>query len=155
MWKFIVDVVHDFVSSLQPDVGRGFLHVSNVFLFNLIFLARLACYYKGLTHWGWDNGSHVADDVLKCIFWILITISLEFVPKAPINNILALVQIMAGCLWGYKPLPESMMVSLRHIYGSLKLNELALHACAWEAAGTNWDATGRYEEYCASNCQHW
>ena len=33
MWKFIVDVVHDFVSSLQPDVGRGFLHVSNMFLF--------------------------------------------------------------------------------------------------------------------------
>ena len=32
MWKFIVDVVHDFVSSIQPDVGRGFLHVSNVFL---------------------------------------------------------------------------------------------------------------------------
>ena len=35
MWKFIVDVVHDFVSSLQPDVGRGFLHVSNVFLLTL------------------------------------------------------------------------------------------------------------------------
>ena len=35
MWKFIVDVVHDFVSSIQPDVGRGFLHVSNVFLFLL------------------------------------------------------------------------------------------------------------------------
>ena len=33
MWKFIVDVVHDFASSLQPDVGQGFLHVSNVFLF--------------------------------------------------------------------------------------------------------------------------
>ena len=33
MWKFIVDVVHDFVSSLQPDVGRGILHVSNLFLF--------------------------------------------------------------------------------------------------------------------------
>ena len=33
MWKFIVDVVRDFVSSLQPDVGQGFLHVSNVFLF--------------------------------------------------------------------------------------------------------------------------
>ena len=31
MWKFIVDVVHAFVNSLQPDVGRGFLHVSNVF----------------------------------------------------------------------------------------------------------------------------
>ena len=35
MWKLIVDVVHDFVSSLQPDVGRGFLHISNVFLFIL------------------------------------------------------------------------------------------------------------------------
>ena len=35
MWKFIVDVVNDFVSSLQPDVGRGFLHVSDVFLFKL------------------------------------------------------------------------------------------------------------------------
>ena len=32
MWKFKVDVVHEFVSSLQSDVGRGFLHVSNVFL---------------------------------------------------------------------------------------------------------------------------
>ena len=36
MWKFIVDVVLDFVSSLQPDVGRGFLHVSNVFLFSFV-----------------------------------------------------------------------------------------------------------------------
>ena len=33
MQKFIVDVVHDFVISLQPDVGREFLHVSNVFLY--------------------------------------------------------------------------------------------------------------------------
>ena len=33
MWKFIVDVVHDLVSSLPADVGRGFLHVSDVFLF--------------------------------------------------------------------------------------------------------------------------
>ena len=38
MWKFIVDVVQDFVSSLQPDVGRGFLHVSNVFLCYLVDL---------------------------------------------------------------------------------------------------------------------
>ena len=34
MWKFIIHVVHDFGSSLQPDVGRGFLQVSNVFLWN-------------------------------------------------------------------------------------------------------------------------
>ena len=42
MWKFIVDVVHDFVSSPQPDVGRGFLHVSNVFLFYLHMDKRLS-----------------------------------------------------------------------------------------------------------------
>ena len=43
MWKFIVDVVHEVVRSLQPDVGRDFLHVSNVFLFfeiNIFLLQR-------------------------------------------------------------------------------------------------------------------
>ena len=39
-------------------------------------------------------------------------LSLKFVPRGPINNILALVQIMAWCLPGDKPLSESMMVSL-------------------------------------------
>ena len=39
-------------------------------------------------------------------------ISLKFVPKGPINNILALVQIMAWCPSGDKPLSEPMMVSL-------------------------------------------
>ena len=38
MWKFIVDVVHDFGSSLQPDVGRGFLHVSNVLYIELVLV---------------------------------------------------------------------------------------------------------------------
>ena len=33
MWKFIFDVAYDFIISLQPDVGRRFLHVSNVYLF--------------------------------------------------------------------------------------------------------------------------
>ena len=42
MWKFIVDVVHDFASSLQPDVGRGFLHVSNVFLFYCVAAGNTA-----------------------------------------------------------------------------------------------------------------
>ena len=39
-------------------------------------------------------------------------ISLEFVPKGPINNIPALVQIMAWCSPGNKPLSEPMMVNL-------------------------------------------
>ena len=64
-----------------------------------------------------QNGRHFADDIFKCIFqnenvWIPIKISLKFVPKGPINNILALVQIMAWRRPGDKPLSEPMMVSL-------------------------------------------
>ena len=45
------------------------------------------------------NGSHFAVNIFNCIFlnenvWISIKISLKFVPKSPINNIPALVQIM-------------------------------------------------------------
>ena len=47
-----------------------------------------------------QNGRHFPDDIFKYIFlnenaWILMKISLEFVPKGPINNIPALVQMMA------------------------------------------------------------
>ena len=44
--------------------------------------------------------------------WISIEVSLKFVPKGPINNIPALVQIMAWRRPGDKPLSEPMMVSL-------------------------------------------
>ena len=62
-----------------------------------------------------QNGRHFADDIFKRIFfnekgWISIKISLKFVPKAPINNIPALVQIMAWRRVGDKPLSEPMMV---------------------------------------------
>ena len=78
-----------------------------------------------------QNGRHFPDDIFKWIFfnvnvWISIKISLKFVPKGPINNIPALVQIMAWCRPGDKPLSEAMMVSLlTHIYASLGLNELS------------------------------
>ena len=47
-----------------------------------------------------QNDSHFPDNIFKCIFlnekvWIWIKISLKFVPKGPINNIQALIQIMA------------------------------------------------------------
>ena len=57
--------------------------------------------------------------VWKCIN--LIKISLKFIPKGPFNNTPALVQIMAWCQTGNKPLSEPMMVSL---HASLGLNEL-------------------------------
>ena len=64
-----------------------------------------------------QNGCHFADDISKCIFlnenvWIPVEISLKFIPKGPINNIPALVQIMAWRRPGDKPLSEPMMVSL-------------------------------------------
>ena len=64
-----------------------------------------------------QNGRHFADDIFKSIFlnenvWIPITISLKFVPKGPINNIPALVQIMAWRRPGDKPLSDPMMINL-------------------------------------------
>ena len=63
------------------------------------------------------NRRHFADDIFKCIFlnknvWISINISLKFVPKGPIDHIPSLVQIMAWCRPGDKPLSEPMMISL-------------------------------------------
>ena len=68
-----------------------------------------------------QNGHHFADNIFKCIFfnenpWIALKISLKFVPKVRINNVPALVQIMAWRRPGDKPLSEPMMVSfLTHI----------------------------------------
>ena len=68
-----------------------------------------------------QNVRHFPDDIFKCIFvndnvWISIKISLKFAPKARINNILALVQIMAWRRPGGKPLSETIVVSfLAHI----------------------------------------
>ena len=64
-----------------------------------------------------QNGQHFAGDIFKCIFlnknvWIPIEISLKLVPKGPINNIPALVKIMAWRRPGNKPLSEPMMVNL-------------------------------------------
>ena len=64
-----------------------------------------------------QNGRRFADDPFKCIFLnenvrISIKISLKFVPKGPINNKSALIQIMAWCRSGDKPLFEAMVFSL-------------------------------------------
>ena len=69
------------------------------------------------TLWPRHHGRHFADDTFKRIFLnendiISIKISLKFVPEGPINNIPALVQIMAWRRPGDKPLSEAMMVSL-------------------------------------------
>ena len=68
-----------------------------------------------------QNGRHFADDTFKCIFMnenlcTLIQISLQFVPKGPIDNIPALVQVMACRLFGAKPLPEPMLTQFTEAY---------------------------------------
>ena len=68
-----------------------------------------------------QHGCHFAVATFKRIFLngnfiISLKMSLKFVPKGPINNIPALVQTMAWCRPGDKPLSEPMMVTwLTHI----------------------------------------
>ena len=69
-----------------------------------------------LTHWGRDKmAATLADDTFICKFVnenILISKkkSLKFIPKGPINNISALVRIMAWRRPGDKPSSEPMFV---------------------------------------------
>ena len=48
--------------------------------------------------------------------WIQIEISPKFVPKGPINNIQALVQMLAWRWTGAKPLSEPMMIQFNNAY---------------------------------------
>ena len=78
-----------------------------------------------------QNGRHFPDDIFKCIFsnenvWISIKISLNFVPRGPINNIPALVQVMDWRRPGDKPLSEPMLASL------------LTHICVTRPQWVNW-----------------
>ena len=68
-----------------------------------------------------QNGQDFAGDNFKRMFLnkniqILIKISLKFVPNGLIDNIPALVQIMAWDRTGDKPLSEPMMSWIAHTY---------------------------------------
>ena len=68
-----------------------------------------------------QNGRHFPDDIFKWIFlnknaWISINMSLEFVPRGPINNIPTFVQVMAWRRTGDKPLSEPMMTQFNDAY---------------------------------------
>ena len=71
--------------------------------------------------------------IFKCILvnenvWIIIKISLKFVPKGPINNIPALVQMINGfaLVRRHAVIWTSGGIDYWHIYASLGLNELKL-----------------------------
>ena len=68
-----------------------------------------------------QDGCHFPDDIFKCIFlnenaWIFFSISLNFVPKGPINNIPSSVQIMAWHRSGDKPFSRPMMALFTDTY---------------------------------------
>ena len=62
----------------------------------------------------------LADNIFKCTFSneniILIQTSLKLVPRSPIDNKPALVQVMAWRQTGAKPLPEPMMIQFTDAY---------------------------------------
>ena len=59
-----------------------------------------------------------ANDIFKCIFMDekSIRISLKFVPKGPIDNKAALVQVMAWRQTCDNPLPELLLIQLTDAY---------------------------------------
>ena len=84
---------------------------------SMAYLSLVECYVSLNSLRPRQNRRHFADDVFKCNFlnenvWSPIQVSLKFVPKRSINNIPALVQIMAWRRPGDKPLSEPMMVKL-------------------------------------------
>ena len=78
-----------------------------------------------------QKGRHFAEDIFRCIFvhekfYILIKISLKFVPKGPIDNNPPLVQLMAWHRIGNKPLSEPMLTRFIDAYMQLGGDELTL-----------------------------
>ena len=76
-----------------------------------------------------QNGHHFTGNIFKCIFidenlCILIQISPKFVPKDPIDTKSALVEVMAWCQSGDKPLPEPMLTQFTDIYAVIGGDEL-------------------------------
>ena len=82
--------------------------------------------------------------------------SLKFVPKGPINNIPALVQIMAWCRPGDKPLSEPVSL-LTHIFFTQP--QWAKHGRAnpqtWTQANNLWHHGHGGHEHRSSFCDRW
>ena len=95
-----------------------------------------------------QNCCNFADGIFKYIFlninvWISLKFSLKFVPKVRINNILAMVQIMAWRWPGDKPLSEPMMFSL--------LTHICVTRPQWLnpwSSGNKW----RHTQHCGCSC---
>ena len=100
---------------IRRPLGRLIFNMGIAIPGKTVFLIETApcC---SLTHWGRDKMAAISQTTLSIAFsWMKILefrLNFQFVPKGPINNIPALVQIMAWRRPGDKPLSESVMVSL-------------------------------------------
>ena len=103
-----------------------------------------------------QNGRNFADDIFKCIFfnenaWISLKISLKFVRKVRINNIPALVQIMAWCRPGDKPLSELRVGFLpEETYFFQDIRKKVEETCFFKFCA---DKTGRNWTKLEKNCE--
>ena len=111
-WQVNTDMI-DSANGLVPSYGITRPSEAELFWDNLVSTMIPTVLINSLRPR--QNGRQFGNDTYKCIFlngnaWIPIKISLKFVPKCRINNILALVQIMAWRRPGDKPLAEPMIV---------------------------------------------
>ena len=111
--------------NLEPNAGLSLIdkdlqdHIHECFVngSDFRYLWKSFFWHWLLTHWGRDNMAAIFQ--MTCSNWITWMKMHEFlsrfhwsVPKGPISNIPALVQIMARHRPGDKPMSEPMMVSL-------------------------------------------
>ena len=116
-WNFFILIQFSlkFVPEGQFDNESVFSSQFDLYLTLVIaMLYAMSCYHVGAkTKWPpMSRQCFQMYQILNENVWILIKISLKFVPKGSINNNPALVQIMACRRSGDKPLSEAMMVRL-------------------------------------------
>ena len=108
-------------NDLQPDANNCFVYGDKRGICNNIPLCYCAvCCIFNSSHPG-KYGRHFADDIFRCIFMnekfcIMIKILRKFVSKGQIYNNPALVQKMAWCRIGNKPLSELMLTQFTDAY---------------------------------------
>ena len=113
------------VERFSMSRSRHELHVIWLWVTSLrqtssLLLWGVHCGSGTLTHLSLEKmAANQADDIFNCIFLnehdrILIQISLKYVPRSPIDNKTALVQVMAWRRTGDKPLPGPMMTQFIH-----------------------------------------
>ena len=122
-----------FINKILPPGTFCYLDLSHPVPLLLQWLGAMS-HFEWLTDccadikWPWinssppeQNGRRFADDIFRCIFvnekfCIFIKISLKFAPNGPIDNNPALVQIVAWCRIGDKPLSEPMLTQFTDAY---------------------------------------